>query len=661
MRYLTKSRFKLGTECPTKLFYTKKNEYADHTLSNEFLQALAKGGIKVGDLAKCYFPGGYDIKTLDYDESLAETRLLMQQKNVTIYEAAFRYNNLFIRADVMKKKGNEIYLYEVKAKSIGSEDEMYTRNGGINSKWKPYLLDIAFQHYVVSKALPACKVYPNLMLIDKNTDATTGDLHQKFRIKEDTDGRYEVIVKDDIEVADKILTEVDVQAAVQQLQDEAYEINGEELAFEEYVAYLADHYERDHKIVMPLGNHCKSCQFRMNEEQRLQGLLSGYEECWKSGAGFKEEDFSEAHLFDMWNLHYSKINKLIQEQRFFLKDLTPDDLLSSNGKEGKNYDRQLIQLTKAHKDDKKAEFDSHGFQAATSSFGYPLHFIDFETCRNAIPMFKEMRPYHQVAFQFSHHTIDEEGKLKHKTQWIESRYGINPNFEFVRQLRKALSHDEGTIFMYSKHENTVLIDLYFQLQASSEPDKEELCAWIKTITSSSNGKAEAWEAGPRCMVDMLDLVKAYYYHPAMKGSNSIKSVLPAVLGDSEYLHDRYGKAVYGTELIPSLNFNGMQWIQKDREGKMVDPYKLLPRVFDKIDLSEIDLLSDEKDLNHGGAAMTFYTMMQYVDMSEKEREAITQALLRYCELDTLAMAMIWEHWVAEADQGMPKRREFSFK
>jgi hypothetical protein len=34
-------------------------------------------------------------------------------------------------------------------------------------------------------------------------------------------------------------------------------------------------------------------------------------------------------------------------------------------------------------------------------------------------------------------------------------------------------------------------------------------------------------------------------------------------------------------------------------------------------------------------------------MSEAERRAIRQALLKYCELDTLAMVMLWEYWVRE--------------
>jgi hypothetical protein len=32
-------------------------------------------------------------------------------------------------------------------------------------------------------------------------------------------------------------------------------------------------------------------------------------------------------------------------------------------------------------------------------------------------------------------------------------------------------------------------------------------------------------------------------------------------------------------------------------------------------------------------------------MSDKEREEITKGLLKYCELDTLAMVMVYEHLV----------------
>lgn len=62
-RYLTKSRFKLALECPTKLFYTGKSEYANQKIDDPFLLALAKGGFQVGALAKRYFPACVEVKT----------------------------------------------------------------------------------------------------------------------------------------------------------------------------------------------------------------------------------------------------------------------------------------------------------------------------------------------------------------------------------------------------------------------------------------------------------------------------------------------------------------------------------------------------------------------------------------------------------------------
>jgi hypothetical protein len=80
-------------------------------------------------------------------------------------------------------------------------------------------------------------------------------------------------------------------------------------------------------------------------------------------------------------------------------------------------------------------------------------------------------------------------------------------------------------------------------------------------------------------------------------------------------------------------------------GTIHNPYKLLPPVFENWSNDELDnLLSDVEDLNNGGAALTAYGFLQYTDMSQQERDKITEALLRYCELDTLAMVMLWEHF-----------------
>jgi hypothetical protein len=155
-RYLTKSRFKQALECPDKLYYAgRKQEYADNRDNNEFLRELAKGGMQVGELAKCYFPAGVEIETLEIEAALTRTRELMKQENVTIFEAAIAFESLLVRVDVLEKKGKTLNLYEAKSKSYFSEDEIFKKKGrGIIAKWKPYVYDIAFQVFVAKKAFP---------------------------------------------------------------------------------------------------------------------------------------------------------------------------------------------------------------------------------------------------------------------------------------------------------------------------------------------------------------------------------------------------------------------------------------------------------------------------------------------------------------------------
>ena len=46
-------------------------------------------------------------------------------------------------------------------------------------------------------------------------------------------------------------------------------------------------------------------------------------------------------------------------------------------------------------------------------------------------------------------------------------------------------------------------------------------------------------------------------------------------------------------------------------------------------------------------AVLCVTEIQYQDMSKQERAIIKQSLLKYCELDTLAMVMIYEFFASE--------------
>ena len=146
------------------------------------------------------------------------------------------------------------------------------------------------------------------------------------------------------------------------------------------------------------------------------------------------------------------------------------------------------------------------------------------------------------------------------------------------------------------------------------------------------------------MVDMRTLVVDHHYDPATHGSNSLKYVLPAIIGSSAHLRHRYGQSLSQSG-IHSLNC-AADWIWVRPElGN--DPYAALPAVFEGREqeaLSEYVRGLDE--LDDGGTATIAYAKLQYCDLPDTEREAIRSALLRYCELDTLAMVMLYEYWKA---------------
>ena len=657
-RYLTKSKFLLATECPTKLYYSGKKEYADQSRQDPFLAALADGGFQVGALARCYFPGGHMIGQLDDQAALTETARLLRQENVVLYEPAFFYENLFVRVDILVKENGCLRLYEVKSKSWNPvQDQPFTgKKGNLTAAWKPYLYDVAFQAYVVGRAMPGYVLEPFLMLVDKNAECPTDGLNQKFRIKRASGRKAEVqivnLTQEDLSIS--LLAVVPVEKYASMIVSGYGTKDFDPLGFEGMLRYFSRFYGRDERIAPVPGGKCEKCQFKCSEEDEATGLKSGFKECWKETFGWEDQDFKGPLVLDLWD--YRKKDFAISERKLMLADLDEKDIgMKNNGNDGRpglsRTKRQLLQIEKAKTGDFSPFIDRENLGREMGRWHFPLHFIDFETAMVPIPFNAGKHPYETIAFQFSHHVVEEDGSVRHAGEFLLADPGVFPNYMFIRKLRAELGNDEGTIFCYSHYENTVLNAIHRQMQedGGQPEDSDDLLAFIESISHSSSGNERLWK-GTRDMVDLLDMVKRYYYNPSTNGSNSIKYVLPAVLQSSECLQKKYSKPVYGAEGgIFSMNFKNKQWIEK-KNGSVADPYSLLPEMFADISSEEMQRLmsgEEENAIRHGGAAMTAYARLQYEEMEDFERDAIVKALLQYCELDTLAMVMLYEAWREE--------------
>ena len=663
-RYLTKSRFKLSLECATKLYYTRKGEYPDQKKVDLFLIELAKGGIQIGELAKFYFcddPIGEQItvtaEAYEYEAALKETQIkLSQPGTIVIAEGAFLFQNCFIRADVVVKENGSIRLYEVKAKSYDENEKFAKANGSPTAEWREYLYDVAFQKWVIQKAT-GLPVKAFLTLVSKDVMTDVPGLARHFKVFKKDSGKTVVEITKGIKKADlgkQLLVNVPMDDACDWIFSNQVETDLTGIySFEQYINFVRDHYLTDKKITTPLGSKCKSCEFYTNPEQDLQGLKSGVRECWVGNGSVKETEFTQPLVTELWGGHAGggkgPVQKLMDLSKYLLKDAERSDFDSKNerGEDGfGNHDRREVQITKVKNDETTPQIEIDALKRRIEQWKFPLHFIDFETSMMPLPWYHGRRPYEGVAFQFSHHTISDKGKIAHYGQYLSFEPGVFPNFEFVRNLKSQLSQDSGTIFRYHNHENSYL--RLIQRQLSKVPngtmqDRDELINFVDSITQWSEGfgKEKKNLAGPRNMVDLYEVVLRCYYSPYAKGSNSLKQILPAIIHDFEPIREKYSQEIYGRKLeITSLNFDSKIWITPECQ---YDPYKTLEPVFNEYPREELDkLVEDMEGLADGATAMMAFNMLQFSEIPIDQRSRIKDALLRYCELDTMAMVMLYE-------------------
>ena len=622
MKYLTKTLFKKGLECPLKLTVN----YKSSDEKNEFLSALADGGFQAEELSRLHYRPGYLIDDRDYANSLKNTNDLLKKPDSIIYEAAFLHENLFVRTDILVKTGNVIKVIEVKAKSFDSTmNNVFINNSGrIRPEWRLYLFDLAFQKYVVQKSYPEHSIQSYLMLADKSKRASIDGLNQLFQITKNPNSRTGIDVKvESIEdIGDPIMEPRNLSGLINDIiSKDIHKIHG--LSFKSLVENFTELYTNQKEINWKdyNGHVCR--------------------ECWMEQFNISDEDKLRPNIYELWQFRNQKT--LFKSNIFFLDQLQKSDFDEPLETHLSIKNRQLLQIEKRVNEslNKPVNFylDVDNLRDEMLEWKFPLHFIDFETCTSALPFTKGRHPYEQIAFQYSHHIIYSDGKIEHKSEYINAEPGKFPNYDFVRSLKKDLECDKGSVFKYATHENSILNAIYDQLIDSDEKDKNELMDFIQSVTNKKENNKLVWR-GERDMIDMCDLVKKYFYDSYMKGSNSIKVVLPAVIKICEFVNKKYSKKI--TEInTTSLNFsNDHVWIQ---DGNL-DPYSSLPIP----DFSTITKpVGDINKLNNGGDALTAYAKIQYLEMSSQERKIIKESLLKYCELDTLAMVMIYEFFASE--------------
>ena len=282
-----------------------------------------------------------------------------------------------------------------------------------------------------------------------------------------------------------------------------------------------------------IGNHCSDpydCDFKGT--------------CWKHIPDYSIFNISRLKKdkkFDLYNQGVITLDQI---------DLGHTDL----------YPNQVLQVQSEVNG--TTHIDIEEIRNFTNGLNYPLYYLDFETIGPAVPKYNGSRPYQQLVFQYSLHIQETLTSVIEHREYLADP-SQDPRIGFIEQLIRDCGIS-GDILVYNigfeRGKINDLIDVFPEYS-------NELLGIVNRLKDL-----------------MIPFQQKWYYTPDMKGSYSIKYVLPA--------------------LAPELSYNDL-------------------------------------DIKEGGTASnTFLSMVN--ETFEGDVEETRRQLLEYCELDTYAMVKILE-------------------
>jgi len=266
-------------------------------------------------------------------------------------------------------------------------------------------------------------------------------------------------------------------------------------------------------------------------------------QCWKqmpTDSIFSLSGVPKAELFAMYNAGIQRID-----------DIREDTVLSEGLKMQVQALRSQVPI-----------IDKAGIQKFLNELQYPLFFLDFETTMPAVPMYEGNKPYQHLPFQYSlHYKKDLHSPLEHFEFLADTH--TDPRKSFLLSLLEHTKRPGDILVYYATFERSVFNSL-----------KQDFPEYGKEIDLRLS----------RIRDLIIPFKDRLYYHPAMKGSSSIKNVLPA--------------------LVPGFSYDNLA-------------------------------------IGNGNMAMGAYEKLR-TETDLFVQQELREALLEYCKLDTLAMVKILE-------------------
>jgi hypothetical protein len=230
--------------------------------------------------------------------------------------------------------------------------------------------------------------------------------------------------------------------------------------------------------------------------------ISGCKNEWMEIFRLLNPDIPQYSIYDLAGRN-SEVVSLMEDQDIIELAKIPEETKIS-GKKAK----MQLQVTKQN----SVIVNKDKIQKFLGDLEYPLYFLDYESIKKAVPPYNGTRPYQQIVFQYSVHTLESpDSELKHD-MYLHTE-DSNPIEPLTESLRNVIG-PEGSVIVWHK---------VFERDRNREMGDYDKAYF--DFYQDLNDR----------MIDLeVPFQQDWYAMKEFKGSSSIKAVLPVLIPDLSY-------------------------------------------------------------------------------------------------------------------------------
>ena len=594
--------------CPLKLAYTL-SENREGSYSANFSQRN-KLAIRNAIAQTLTNPKFTSDETLTAEK---ETLKWLKKKEVTICGAVLRAGDFITRIPILKKAGNQLTIVQVHGKLIRRAGHSPFNREPLSYSALEYLLKAAYRLEVTSRAVPGSEISCEFIFPLKHFSAEHEALFSaslgKKRIKKHAKAELQ-----------RLYTVIEETAGTEKVRS----CIPDSLTFHKYENIsVAGMIEKVSEMINTesidppekIHSKCKYCHFRKNGS-------SGEHGCWETHFPDQKLKHPELHLFELIG-HGEEFE--VEEENFFREQVDQPAGLESVQKvlnvplpQITLSQRRALQLFCSKNEPVPLVWIKPAVRYL-EELPKPIHFIDFEAATNPLPMRKEGKPYEQVIFQYSCHTLHQDGVITH-SEWLDQNKDHFPHDAIIDSILSIPQIDEGTIVQYSPFERQAFVRLLRDLDDAGEKEKKRYDA-MKQILAPANNKR---------FCDLNRVVRDGYYNRFMDNGLTLKQVILSIIS----VEKKLGINSLNEELL-SASGEAVQRLFLNYPE--TNPFSTTP--------------DPELPIRDGAEAMHAYLAMKSGIVTKEEFKKIPGLLRDYCTLDSYALFIIYRHLVTLLQKG----------